>query len=156
MYSRILVPVDGSETSTLGLREAIKLAREQQARLRIVHVVSEPIGLPPDGLGFYASSLYETLQESGKAIVKDAEKTARDQGVQAETVVLEAAGQPAGDVIVQQASEWPADLIVIGTHGRRGMRRLVLGSDAEHIVRLAPVPVLLVRHPGRTSGSAAR
>ena len=52
---------------------------------------------------------------------------------------------PVGAVIAKYAEQWPADLIVLGTHGRRGIRRLVMGSDAEYVVRTARVPVLLVR-----------
>jgi nucleotide-binding universal stress UspA family protein len=57
-------------------------------------------------------------------------------------------GTPAGEVIIKAAKEWPADVIVCGTHGRRGLRRIVMGSDAEHIVRTSSVPVLLVRKDG--------
>jgi nucleotide-binding universal stress UspA family protein len=60
-------------------------------------------------------------------------------------VAREIVGGPAADVIVREAKKQRADLIVLGTHGRRGMRRLVLGSDAEQVVRMSPVPVLLVR-----------
>jgi len=62
-------------------------------------------------------------------------------------VLVEAMGGQAGDYIIREARQWRADLIVCGTHGRRGIRRLVLGSDAEYIVRHTPVPVLLVRSP---------
>ena len=61
------------------------------------------------------------------------------------TALLETMTGPAADLIVRQAKKWHADLIVIGTHGRRGVRRIVMGSDAEQIVRTSPVPVMLVR-----------
>jgi nucleotide-binding universal stress UspA family protein len=66
-------------------------------------------------------------------------------GLESESVILETAGGRAADAIVAEAKAWGADLIVLGTHGRRGARRLVMGSDAEEIVRTTPVPVLLVR-----------
>ena len=69
----------------------------------------------------------------------------RKEGVEAESVLLESIGGPAADPIAVQARQWPADLIVMGTHGRRGLARLALGSDAEEVVRIMPVPVLLVR-----------
>jgi nucleotide-binding universal stress UspA family protein len=58
-------------------------------------------------------------------------------------------GRPAGELVIIAAKEWSADLIVCGTHGRRGLRRIVMGSDAEYIVRHAPVPILLIRQDGR-------
>jgi len=61
--------------------------------------------------------------------------------------MIESVGGAAGDLIVEQANKWGAELIVLGTHGRRGIKRMVLGSDAEHVVRQSSVPVLLVRAP---------
>jgi nucleotide-binding universal stress UspA family protein len=81
-------------------------------------------------------------------MLDEGESIARAAGIEVDTVLVEAMGGQAGTDIVKQAMEWPADLIVCGTHGRRGVRRLVLGSDAEYIVRHTPVPVLLVRGPG--------
>jgi nucleotide-binding universal stress UspA family protein len=65
------------------------------------------------------------------------------------SVLLESAAGPAADAIVRQARKWKADVIVLGTHGRRGVRRMLMGSDAEQVVRSSPVPVMLVRSPGR-------
>ena len=62
-----------------------------------------------------------------------------------ESVLVESITRPVADVIVREARKWKADLIVIGTHGRRGLRRVVMGSDAEQVVRSAPAPVLLIR-----------
>ncbi len=67
------------------------------------------------------------------------------QGISPECVLLESIGGAAADLILAQAKEWAADLIVMGTHGRRGLLRVALGSDAEQVVRAATVPVLLVR-----------
>ena len=68
-------------------------------------------------------------------------------GVKVDSVLLEEMGSQAGACIVEQAQKWPADLIVCGTHGRRGVRRLLLGSDAEYVVRHTRLPVLLLRGP---------
>ena len=68
--------------------------------------------------------------------------------------MLESIGAPAADFIVAQAKQWPADLIVMGTHGRRGFARLAMGSDAEYVIRMAPVPVLLLRNVPQRSGAA--
>jgi nucleotide-binding universal stress UspA family protein len=145
MYARILVPVDGSETSSLGLDEAIKIATVQGSRLRLVHVVNEYIFDYTYSPSMVASNLIEALQETGKKILADAEYYVRKRGVSCDSVMLESIGGSAAQLILEQASLWPADLIVMGTHGRRGLVRLTLGSDAEQVVRAATVPVLLVR-----------
>ena len=72
---------------------------------------------------------------------------AASAGVEAETLLFTSPVKRVCGVVVEQAKTWKADLIVIGTHGRHGVGRLLLGSDAEQILRLAPVPVLLVRSP---------
>lgn len=148
MYERILVPVDGSETSTLGLREAIELSKDQGAILRLVHVVDELI--MSGGLGgalAYEGNLIESLRQGGRHILATAAALVEKHGATCESVMLEHFGGPAADLIVEDANRWKADLIVLGTHGRRGIRRVVMGSDAEQIVRSASVPVLLVRSP---------
>lgn len=145
MYKRILVPLDGSETSTRGLSEAIKLAKEQGAAIRLLHIVNEFIldsTYSPDS---YSGTLIESLREGGRLILDRADALVRQQGIESSCVMLETIGGVAADMIAAQAKEWPADLIVMGTHGRRGLRRLALGSDAEGVVRTATVPVLLVR-----------
>jgi nucleotide-binding universal stress UspA family protein len=147
MYEKILVPIDGSPTSLKGLDEAIKLAKSTGATLKLVHVVNELIidsGYAPGG-GMYYSDIIDSLREGGKKTLAAAEVTVRAQSVKFESELLETIGRRASDVIVEQATEWGAELIVMGTHGRRGIRRLALGSDAEMVLRHAPVPVLMVR-----------
>jgi nucleotide-binding universal stress UspA family protein len=155
-YKRILVPVDGSPTSNEGLREAIQLAKAQRASVRLVHVADEHF-IAMMGLDYGASvdKLMHSVTAAGRRILRNAESLAGRAGVEASTVMLETLTGPVADPIVREAKKWPADLIVIGTHGRRGVRRLVLGSDAEQIVRLSPVPVLLVRSPDPVSKPAA-
>lgn len=149
-YKRILVPVDGSPTSNAGLREAIDIAKGQGASLQLVHVVDYHY-LVMTGLeaGAYIEDLMQSLTQSGKRILKRGEELARKSGLSATSVLLESPAGPAADAIVRQAKKGKADLIVIGTHGRRGVRRMLMGSDAEQIVRNSPVPVMLVRSPGR-------
>jgi len=156
MYGKILVPVDGSDASTCGLREAIRLAKDQGGKLRLIHVVNEFIFDGAFGMGTNTNDLFQSLRDLGKTIVAQAEALARQQGVDAESQIIESIGAPAADFIVAQAKDWPADLIVMGTHGRRGLARLAMGSDAEHVVRLASVPVLLVRDVPQTGGKKAR
>ena len=149
-YRKILVPVDGSPTSNAGLREALDIAKGQGASLQLVHVVDYHY-LVMTGLeaGAYIDDLMASLTQSGRRILKRAQDQVRKSGVPVSTVLLESPAGPAADAIVRQAKKWKADLIVIGTHGRRGVRRLVMGSDAEQIVRNSPAPVMLVRSPGR-------
>jgi len=145
MYEKILVPIDGSEASLLGLREAIRLAKNQQSTLRLLHVVHEFLVAAGYGGVDYANQLRKDLRERGEKILKDAAANARQEQVESETRLVDTPAGSVGEMIVEEASSWPADLIVLGTHGRRGVRRLVMGSDAEYVVRTTPVPVLLVR-----------
>ncbi len=147
MYTRILVPIDGSETANAGLREALKLAKEQGAQLRIVHVVDEFLVVSPELYGGVYETICDQLREAGTTVLARAQSLAGEAGVTVETQLVEAMGGPAGERVIEAATAWRADLIVCGTHGRRGLRRIVLGSDAEFIVRHSPVPILLVRSP---------
>jgi len=149
MYRRILVPVDGSITSNLGLSEAIRLARSLKAKLRLVHVCDELIVDPNYEGGLYAGEMQQALRDAGRHILEKAKAAVTRRGLKPETVMVETLGGHTSEHIVKQARKWRADLIVIGTHGRRGARRLVMGSDAEEVVRTSPAPVLLVRSPGK-------
>jgi len=145
MYEKILVPVDGSEPSLMGLQEAIRLAKNQNSRLRLLHVVHDfLVASGRHGLA-RSDDLLKHLRESGQTILTEAAKIVRAQGIEPESESVETPLGPVGEMIVEYAAKWPADLIVIGTHGRRGIRRLVMGSDAEYVIRTTPVPVLLVR-----------
>ncbi|WP_116519833.1 universal stress protein [Achromobacter insuavis] len=148
MYQRILVPVDGSPTSERGLQEAIRLARLTHANLRLIHVIDEmSFMLGIDAYGYAAGELLDLLRKDGTEILQQASATVRAQGVPVDSVLYENLDKTVQQRIVAEAEIWKADLIVIGTHGRRGVRRLVLGSSAEGVLRASPVPVLLVRAP---------
>ncbi len=151
MYKRILVPIDGSEPSKLALQEAIKVAKGDGSALQLLHVVDEYLIGPALDASYMSSSIYAdaiaALQTSGRRILEEAEALVRQAGLQPQSTFLETIGRRAADLIVEKAKEWPADLIVMGTHGRRGLSRLVLGSDAEWVLRSTPVPVLMVRGP---------
>ena len=147
MYGKILVPVDGSETSIAGLDEAIQIAKLVGGKIRILHVVNELIIDYAFGSGLYANTVIESMRSDGQKILNQAEARARQQGLEPEAVLIESIGGPAAQFIVEQAKEWPADLVVMGTHGRRGLRRLALGRDAETVLRSVAAPVLLVRRP---------
>ncbi len=149
MYKRILVPIDGSPASNLGLEEAIKLAKDQNAALRLLHVLNEWLMISPDTVGANPADIQQDLRAAGDVLLNEADARARAGGVTATSALIEQMGSPVGAAILRHAEEWPADLIVCGTHGRRGVRRLVLGSDAEYIVRHTHIPVLLRRHPAQ-------
>jgi nucleotide-binding universal stress UspA family protein len=145
MYQRILVSIDGSATAEQALQEAIKLA-DGKAQLRLVYVVEETYPLDAEGYAFidYAA-LQEAVRKTGERTLAQAAKNVQRSGNTAETALLDAPGQRTASVIDGEAVNWKADLIVIGTHGRSGLSRLLLGSVAEEVVRGASVPVLLVR-----------
>ncbi len=145
MYAKILVPVDGSETSKRGLREAIKLAKNQNSQLVLFHIVNEFVLDYTFSAELYADQLLDSMRTQGQAVLDQMAAFVRQQGLQPECVLMESIGGAAGDLIVEQAKQSAVDLIVMGTHGRRGLRRLAVGSDAEAVIRSAPVPVLLVR-----------
>lgn len=147
MCQRILVATDGSVPAARALDEAIKLAREQQAKLRIVHVVGEGLVVSPDVPSANLSETQASLRADGELLLEAASSKARSAGVDTDTVLLEQITSRPGPGVIEQAKEWRADLIVCGTHWRRGIQRLVLGSDSEYVVRQASVPVLLLRSP---------
>ena len=149
MYQRILVPVDGSDTAKRGLEEAIKLSKALDAKLKLVHIVDDsPLALNPEA-GVAAAPLVEDFAEFGRKTLEEARAFAAAQGVQADTALHENFTGRVADLILKEARNSGADLIVMGTHGRRGIRHAVLGSDAEAVVHGANVPVLLVRAPAR-------
>lgn len=145
MYQRILVPVDGSAIADHALHEALKLAAGK-AGLRLVYVIEEVYPLDAEGYAYidYAA-LQQAVRDTGKRTLAQAAEKAKRSGITAETALLEVPGVRTASVIDQEALDWKADLIVIGTHGRSGLSRVLLGSVAEGVVRGASVPVLLVR-----------
>jgi len=155
MYQRILVPIDGSPTAERGLAEAIKLGRLTGAQLRLVHVVDElSFALSASqGMATMTGDVLDMLREAGAEILAQGAASVRAAGLQVDTVLKDSFAGRVSDLVVREAGAWPADLIVLGTHGRRGVGRLFLGSDAETIVRSAPVPVLLLRAAASTSAA---
>jgi len=145
MYKRILVSIDGSSAAARGLREAIRLAKDQGAALRVLHVVDQMAIAGVIEAGMNPRPVLAKLARSGRAVLDEARRSAKKLGVDAATVLHEPVTKRVADSVLREARTWRADLIVMGTHGRRGLRRLVLGSDAEQVLRLAEVPVLLVR-----------
>ena len=145
MYERILVAVDESDTANLALKEAIKLAKDHHSTLRLVHVVD----LTPaytDVEAPFASEYQKALRAAGQKLMDDYSSLARRAEIEFDVKmpVIETLGQHVYDAIEEEAKRWPADLIVIGTHGRRGIRRLLLGRGGG-VTRVSTKPVLLIR-----------
>jgi nucleotide-binding universal stress UspA family protein len=143
MYSQILVPVDGSTASISGLHEAIKIAKGQGSKLRLLHIVKAPLLDYGFTAGYSRKDAIATLTECGKIILSKAETIARQEGLAPECVMFESVVGPAADVIIDQAKRWPANLIVMGSHASGGPGRV--GSDSAEVLAHAQVPVLFVR-----------
>ena len=149
MYCRILVATDGSPTSEQAIEQAARLAKDQQAQLRIVHVIEQsrlafaaagPVAVDLEGI-------LDALRKSGQAALERGRAIAQQRGVQAEAAIVgdDSIDDRVAVVLAEEARRWKADLIVLGTHGRRGINHLLMGSVAEAVARVAPAHVLLVR-----------
>jgi nucleotide-binding universal stress UspA family protein len=147
MYKRIAVAVDGSDTSTAALNEAAKLAKIMNSTLLLLHVCEEmPVVWNIEGMTtFPMEEVTKALIESGKKLLQKDKTRAAESGVSVETRLVENYNGRIGAVISQEAEQWLADLLVVGTHGRKGLDHLLLGSVAEGVMRTANMPVLLVR-----------
>jgi len=155
MYSKILVAVDGSDTSIYALKQAIELARSLSATLRIVHVVDMswlPIG--PE-IAIDTAVMRAARRGAGENIISAARDLAQEAGFEAEVALIETETpiQHVAEAIVREAARWAVDLVVLGPHGRRGLQHLLLGSVAEQMARVSSGPVLLVPLP-KASASA--
>ena len=160
MFKRILIPVDGSDTANKALVAGLRLARETSASVRLLHALNEMAylgGMAPDGT--WSGDLAGMVREGGAEILADATAIAQAAGVepsQTSQVLLEDPGKRLGEAVAEAAKLWGADLVVVGSHGRRGLGRVLLGSGAEQILRLAPVPVLVVRGADPEGGDRAK
>jgi nucleotide-binding universal stress UspA family protein len=142
MFKRILVPVDGSETSTRALVAAVQMARESGGRVRAMHALDELAYVS----GYdYGADLMRIAHDQAEKVVREAIEVAKGSGVPCDSRLVEAPGRRLGDIVAEEAVAWGADLVVVGTHGRRGLGRVLLGSGAEQVIRSAPVPVLVFR-----------
>ena len=141
---RILCPVDFSTSSKEALAVAVDFSRRLDATLTVLHVYQPPTYVLPDGSVLLASpeALGDLMKHVDDALAQW-KKDATDQG--ATKVEAEAVQGIAWQEIVRVAEEKPGTMVVIGTHGRTGLKRLLLGSVAEHVVRTCPAPVLTIR-----------
>jgi nucleotide-binding universal stress UspA family protein len=150
MFRQILVAVDGSATGNRGLKAAIDLAADDRSALSIVHVIDDMASVSYVGdMGYvpadYVDRMLDDLRAKGRKLLAKAEAAARERGVDAQALLVESKGGSIADAILGQARKLRADVIVLGTHGRRGLTRVLMGSDAEEVLSESRVPVLLVR-----------
>ena len=147
MYKRIVVAVDGSETSSKAFDEATKLAREMSSIIWLLHVCEEmPIMWEPDGMNMILmQNSLKAVSDAGNELLEKHKRQLAEQGITVETKLVETYGGRIGSVISEEAQKWNADLLVVGTHGRKGIAHLLMGSVAEGVTRTASMPVLLVR-----------
>lgn len=144
MYKKILVPVDGGSASIQGLQQAVRFAKDQKARLRIIHVVDEAVlAQYPEAMDA-TGGLLDAFVNEGKKTLNDAVTLAKRQGIKAEYVLYEKLLGSLSDLIVKEAKKWRADIIVMGTHAQSGMQHFFRGSAAETIARSTLLPVLLI------------
>lgn len=149
MYERILVAVDGSSVSDRALQEAIKMTEMSNGHLHVITIVDSPLRHLPDYAVYYnPEPLREAaLKSADDILAKAKEKVDASKVTSADyqRVTQERASEEIAESIEHEADKASIDLIVMGTHGRRGMRRLMLGSVAEALLRISARPVLLVR-----------
>ena len=145
MYERILVPIDGSATASRGLDEAIALASRLGAELHLLNVVDARLLIAEVSVFAPPSQLLDDWRAAGEKLLAESLARVHAASLRGDGAVRCDPGLRVCDLIVQEARQCGAGLIVMGTHGRHGLRRMALGSDAELVLRDAPVPVLLVR-----------
>lgn len=153
MYQRILVAIDGSAASAKAVQAAVTLAKQLGARIRLTYVIEEVTHVGVYDTFGYAAGLVDSLKEQGVKVLSSAAAEVAAAGIEVDHALLDQPGQRLGDAIANTAKLWNADLIVVGTHGRQGVSRFVLGSGAEQIIRNAPVHVLVIREPDETDTS---
>lgn len=143
MYQRILIPVDGSPTSERAIEEAVQFAHQQGAEVEVIMIIEDLLYFEDDGVNYAA--LLDIVKSNNEKILAAAERKFQQAGVAVVSKLLEAKGERIANKIVAEAKSFQADLIIIGTHGRSGFSRMVLGSVAEAVLRMAHIPVLLIR-----------
>ncbi|HGL5075082.1 universal stress protein [Burkholderia multivorans] len=155
MYTNIMVAVDGSPSSKKTLDEGLKMARLCGARLFAIFVVDKSM-LFAYGGRTEPAALLDEIRHYGKRILRSADRAISHAGVNGETEIVETdIGQDVVERLQRYVVDRSIDLAAIGTHGRRGIRRMLLGSVAERFLRESRCPVLLVRDEGPTPAAVA-
>ncbi|MFC4276248.1 universal stress protein [Achromobacter aloeverae] len=146
MYKKILVPVDGSEENGRAIEEAARMKAVMDARVLLLHVI-DPLwyshGMERHSV--FVNDVLPAMRRHGAEILDAARKRLGQDDASIEVLLEECEDRRIPDVVVARAQQWGADLVVMGTRGRRGLDRMFMGSVAEGVARTSPVPVLLVR-----------
>jgi nucleotide-binding universal stress UspA family protein len=143
-FQHILVPVDFSETSERALDGAIELAQRFGGDVTVMHAYQIPVYGFPDGAFITSADVAAQISQAAQERLDEAVRTREGRGVPLSAVLRD--GVPWEEVNAV-AAERKADLVVIGTHGRRGLARALLGSVAENVIRTSDVPVLVIHGP---------
>lgn len=148
MYKHVFIAIDDSRTSQKALDEALAVAKAHDATLEIAHAIDEQLVHVFHAGGVTTTNtnqLKQVLENGGQDVLSKALEKARSVGVKTKTHLLKGHGEHTDDLIANAVKNSGADLLVVGSHGRRGVRRLLLGSVAENLVRKVSVSVLIVR-----------
>lgn len=159
MYDGIVLPTDGSDGTEHAVEQAIEHANTYDAALHVLHVIDARAFSPEAGTGIDAGYglnidsgiTLDALEESSQQLVSDVSERATQAGV--ETVIDSVRHGIPHRELLEYVDEHDLDLVVMGTHGRSGFDRYLLGSVTEKVVRLSDVPVLTVRMPEESAGS---
>ncbi len=147
MYQRILVATDDSRLSRKAVKSAIALAAALQAELVVVHVVPRyPLSFFEGGIAIEAvdvAGVEKQWAEKGQSVVDAAVRSAQAAGVQARAAVLQS--DRVADALLSAAKKHRCDLVVMASHGRRGLQRVLLGSETQHVLTRGSLPVLVLR-----------
>jgi len=143
-YRRILVPVDDSPVSRLGLKAALQMARDSGAKVRLLHVVEEFGAFMTPDTGASIGPVLDSLRAAGKRTIARIERRARAAGIKPSTALVENFGGRVADTILDEVKRWRPDLVVMGTHGHTGIKHVLLGRVTERVLRAASCPVLTV------------
>jgi nucleotide-binding universal stress UspA family protein len=148
MYKRIMVAIDDSFATSKVLESAIESARQHNAKLAICHALDETIFAQREAAIMLSKSVTQVtlnLKESAQEFVGKAAEIARAAGVEVEEIIVESEVGHVAEMLANAAAEWQADLLVVGTHSRRGLERFFVGSVAEQLVSKATTSLLLIR-----------
>jgi nucleotide-binding universal stress UspA family protein len=148
MYKRIMVAVDESFMTSQVMKAAVELARSAGAQMAICHAVDETILAQREVAMMLPNSVGKTearMRLGAQGLLGRLAETARAAGIEVEIRLVESEQKHVSDMLIDAATEWQADLLIVGTHGRRGIERFFVGSVAERLVRKSQVSLLLVR-----------
>ncbi len=152
MYKRVCVAIDGSSTADHALSEALRMCEGQPVSVLLLSVVDVRVNAA-EGVNF--ESMYKAWRNEAKKALDAAAAAVRASSIEPETNLVDTDGKAVARTVVEEAERWRADVIVIGTHGRGGFKRLMLGGVADQVVRSSAIPVLVVRgsdHPSSAHG----